>query len=132
MPDESSDQVPSEAAAETPEQLAADADQQEQPVTGDSPTDSPASPEATGEASGAEEAASEDQEAENRGVKSRLVLDRSDLVKSRLRAFPQYLKLLPRVPPRFQPYETPCQPNWKKRFKKRSAMPTWMKSLRVK
>ena len=63
MPDESSDQVPSDAA-ETPVEPTANAEQAEQPATGESPTDTPASPEPAGENPNAGEVASEDQNAE--------------------------------------------------------------------
>ena len=63
MPDESSDQVPSDAT-ETPVEPTANAEQAEQPATDESPTDAPASPEPAEETSNAEEVTSEDQEAE--------------------------------------------------------------------
>jgi len=60
MPDESANQVPSDAAAETPLETTADAEQQEQPAAADAPV----SAETAAENSGAAESASEDQAAE--------------------------------------------------------------------
>ena len=62
MSDESADKSPSDAAAENPEQPAADTGQENQPVTGASPTDSAAPAEAAEETASPAEVAPADQE----------------------------------------------------------------------